>query len=489
MSDVVVPPGVRSTLNLELFAQVQPELMVDHLVLEVETPAGTLPVWTKEFSLSSGWQPLSVELAAFAGQTVSLRLLFDSVTGDTSGTDTVGIRGVRWSTACAPLTCEEASCDDGLSSTVEECVSGLCSYSPAAFLCSSVAAEEACGPSTGCVERTCVELTCTENLKPGCCTSAAECDDGNPCTEDACVGENVGQCVHANIPDCCSVDEDCVDDDPCTTLFCHPTAGCQVASTQACCESDAECEDGDPCTLSSCASGVCEQSPLCCVADSDCSIPEHPCVEGQCGAGGCVYSVQKDCCSQSIAFFPFDAADSLTQWVVLEDSNPEDGVQWHLNPVLNLSPPFALSYSDPASGTYVSGAIGNSGSIESPSFTGEPGLPVWVEFELYLATEFSAGGAPNGDYDRLEVLAVSEESEFPVFRSWELAPQWWQTDPETGQISPAWKTIGPVLLPPNPSGTWRLRWTFNTLDGSANGFSGATVDNLQIHQECETSSF
>ena len=42
------------------------------------------------------------------------------------------------------------------------------------------------------------------------CTTPAECDDGNPCTDDECVG-SWGSCVHTNATEVCdnAVDDDC----------------------------------------------------------------------------------------------------------------------------------------------------------------------------------------------------------------------------------------------------------------------------------------
>ncbi len=486
MTEISLPPGARSHVEMELLVEVQTQWMVDHVVLQIESMSGTVPLWTKEFSLGSGWHPVTFDLAAFAGQTVSLRLQVDSVTGDTSKTDRVGIRGVVWQTDCAPLSCTEQECDDGLVTTSEECVSGLCAYQPYPFLCSPVASQGlGCGFSTGCIERSCEGLVCVENTAPGCCESSVDCEDGNPCTEEWCDGDGPGQCVYEKSSECCTTDADCTDDNPCTTLFCHPTEGCLVASTaEDCCTSDEDCEDGNPCTASTCASGLCEQSPICCLSDSDCFAPGHPCLQGTCGAAGCSYAIGDACCEETVAQFSFSSPDALYPWVILTDNDPEDEVKWHLSTALTQSPPFALAYSNPASGTYETGNTGNAGSLESPSFTGEIGTALWVEFDLYLATEFSAGGAPNGDYDRLEVIAVSENQEFSVFRSWELDPQWWISVPEKDALIPAWTGIGPILLPPEPSGTWRLRWTFETLDGAANGYSGVVIDDIRVHQEC-----
>jgi hypothetical protein len=123
------------------------------------------------------------------------------------------------------------------------------------------------------------------------CTAAADCDDGNACTSDACAN-NV--CVHTNqdatscdgnpcsdpdrcvngtcVPgpnpcddgDACTIDLcdgaggcthvplGCDDNNPCTDDSCVPSTGCAHAATTG------PCSDGDPCTLGdACSGGVC----------------------------------------------------------------------------------------------------------------------------------------------------------------------------------------------------------------------------------------
>jgi hypothetical protein len=52
----------------------------------------------------------------------------------------------------------------------------------------------------------------------GCCAADAACDDGNVCTQDACVGH---RCVFTIIPECCRTDVSCDDGDVCTTDTCE----------------------------------------------------------------------------------------------------------------------------------------------------------------------------------------------------------------------------------------------------------------------------
>lgn len=148
---------------------------------------------------------------------------------------------------------------------------------------------------------------------PRPCASAAECDDGVPCTLDACdvtnhcasrpldelcaAGETCWVGVGCRAGRTCASDADCADAVACTvetcvaggscsittldarcaapTPVCDATAGC-VAMTG--CGSDAECDDGIACTLDACgADRACTHEGI----DARCATGER------CGAGGC----------------------------------------------------------------------------------------------------------------------------------------------------------------------------------------------------------
>ncbi len=104
------------------------------------------------------------------------------------------------------------------------------------------------------------------------------CDDGDPCTADAC-DETLG-CTHTPLPGCtgCTLPSDCDDHDACTTDTC--TAGaCANTPIPSCvpCTVGDPCDDGDRCTADACTAGVCTHAP----------ITGCPCVSGPeiCGNG------------------------------------------------------------------------------------------------------------------------------------------------------------------------------------------------------------
>lgn len=109
----------------------------------------------------------------------------------------------------------------------------------------------------------------------GCqqCTSATQCDDKNPCTNDACTGGLCENLVQLN--------RSCDDGDPCTAASkCLTSGGCGGGTAVGCAQpanpckaascisaqggcvtqnaaNGTPCDDGDPCTAATCQSGTC----------------------------------------------------------------------------------------------------------------------------------------------------------------------------------------------------------------------------------------
>ena len=114
------------------------------------------------------------------------------------------------------------------------------------------------------------------------------CDDGNPCTADACKGEegcaveilDAGECMdgdpctiadHCATGVCVGKPVDCNDDNPCTQDICTEDGGCEALPAQG------ECDDGDPCTLGDhCVDEDCKGTgiPCDCQTDDDCAALE-----------------------------------------------------------------------------------------------------------------------------------------------------------------------------------------------------------------------
>jgi hypothetical protein len=202
------------------------------------------------------------------------------------------------------------------------CLKSTCD--PATGGCSMVAtnAGYACDDGDSCtIGDSCVEGTCEAGI-------AANCNDGNPCTDDSCDG--VAGCAHtANSAACsdgsaCTVGDlceegscaggaalDCNDDNVCTDDSCDSIIGCVHTANLAPCELEDSCllgvhceggacvsegslgcDDGNPCTTDSCL-------PDAGCANVDNSLPcsdDSVCTSGdQCAGGQCVPGSQLDC--------------------------------------------------------------------------------------------------------------------------------------------------------------------------------------------------
>ncbi len=122
----------------------------------------------------------------------------------------------------------------------------------------------------------------------GKCTTNAQCDDQNVCTNDTCTVAT-GACVHVNNTVSCSDGNSCTQNDVCSAGACVPgaavtctaldachTAGVCNTSTGVCSNpnkpDNSACSDANACTQTDvCISGVCTgQSPVVCPAPDAC---------------------------------------------------------------------------------------------------------------------------------------------------------------------------------------------------------------------------
>ncbi len=251
------------------------------------------------------------------------------------------------------------SCDDGIDCTAGDvCMNGACNGRPVDELCDdgNECTEDRCAMGTGCtfanvsracddgvactIRDLCVNGTCigqddcfadgaTCSLELGVCALCeqdADCDDKNPCTDDACMAGrcrytfNTASCddgVSCTTGDVCAEgvcqrgtpnDDACFDNDPCTDDICgvrgceHPfgTAACDdgVACTandtcqSGVCRGESSCEDGAVCKLSE---GICAT----CEVDSDCD-DGNPCTDDACMGAVCVYTANTASCDDGI---------------------------------------------------------------------------------------------------------------------------------------------------------------------------------------------
>ena len=161
---------------------------------------------------------------------------------------------------------------------------------------------------------------------PGGCTSTAECGDKNACTLDTCTPE--GKCIHSdnlNMPcndgsvctnldlcgsagSCAGTAISCDDGKPCTTDACDKVSGCSHTANTASCDDGIACTTGDVCSGGSCvgmpSTASCTDANAC--TDDACDVSKKQCVHlyntvtctdgnlcnepGTCGDGACKQS-------------------------------------------------------------------------------------------------------------------------------------------------------------------------------------------------------
>jgi hypothetical protein len=217
--------------------------------------------------------------------------------------------------SCAPATgCANVavvngiSCGDGnICNGQETCQGGTCTSG----------APLSCNDGNACTVDGCsIQSGCTNQATPGCCTTNADCadasactlnercvagscvsdplacDDGNPCTADACVpASGCGFTPVPNGQSCSDLDfcdgletcqagscvvsapPDCNDGNPCTADGCSTSTGCTHAAVASCCFTDGDCVDADACTVNErCVGGACQSDTRNCNDGNACTV-------------------------------------------------------------------------------------------------------------------------------------------------------------------------------------------------------------------------
>ena len=204
--------------------------------------------------------------------------------------------------ACGGDGFECQSCDDGDSCTDDACWDSVVQPRPRCVHDPVENGEECVGPNgagtcvAGACCATCVtdDEVCVPQVTAESCNvnggggACEPCNDGNPCTNDAC---SAGACVYVPLEegaDCgdgdpCNGEErceyvstgviecvggpdlDCNDGNPCTDDGCEPDTGCINDPAP---RDDQPCDDGNDCNDNdTCADGVCQGEGLNCPSD------------------------------------------------------------------------------------------------------------------------------------------------------------------------------------------------------------------------------
>jgi hypothetical protein len=205
----------------------------------------------------------------------------------------------------AHLECEfDNECDDHNSCTTDDCSVDVCVHSDDNGA--------ACNDGDGST----INDTCNAGVCAGIdveCKFAEDCEDGNDCTDDACVG-NV--CFYPFNTDSCEDGFFNTVGDVCANGLCVGIpVGCRV---------DDDCRDFNSCTVDSCVNGACDYDPgplnnfMC--TDNDSSTIRDRCVAGFCI--GVAVECQFDVQCQDFDICTTDVCDINTNQCV---NAPDDG--------------------------------------------------------------------------------------------------------------------------------------------------------------------
>ncbi|MBI5607783.1 MAG: hypothetical protein HY902_02770 [Deltaproteobacteria bacterium] len=209
----------------------------------------------------------------------------DTANGDTATTDTASTDTTATDTTTTDTTTEDVTgpckadtdcpADPNDPCQVGSCTSGVCGFKPAAN-------GGACDDKNACTENdVCNGGTCDGTIK--------KCDDGNPCTADACdqktgctATNTTSQCDDGDactLADVCADGkctpgkaDTCDDGNPCTDDTCDKTDGCKHGNNTASCEDGNACTGGDACANGACTGGtaiVCDDKNPCTVDACD----------------------------------------------------------------------------------------------------------------------------------------------------------------------------------------------------------------------------
>ncbi|MSP93106.1 MAG: hypothetical protein EXR79_15120 [Myxococcales bacterium] len=216
--------------------------------------------------------------------------------------------------ACQTAKCSQASgkcaftdkldglpCDDDtLCTSADTCDTGACTGTLIVCDDGNPCTTDACDDAKGCSAVTTAGAcsdgnACTggDVCKAGACEpgAAKACDDGDGCTLDTCAAAS-GECANKAVVGCggnCAAATDCDDGNPCSTDAC--TEGlCQVSANAV------ACDDKEPCTAKdTCKAGSCQGAPLLC-------DDQNPCTTDACEAGkGCDAVPNSVACSDGSA--------------------------------------------------------------------------------------------------------------------------------------------------------------------------------------------
>jgi hypothetical protein len=295
----------------------------------------------------------------------------------------------------------------------------------------------------------------------------ALCDDGNPCTLDQCLPEN-GGCIATNL-DGANAPDPFADGNVCTQIKCDDGVGQSIPDDLL------VPGDGLACTDDSCGGGQAVHA----VEEGFCFVEDSCVAEGEAGTtdncGVCDPSLDADSLIDFVHSdgFEYPGLGPNDDWK-FETLTNTPSVVWHFSAKRSQTDKKSLAFSNPAKGSYayknklVKGRA-LSRVIKLPSDT-----ITLLEFDLWLETEAYLAS------NTIDVLIVELIDQFGVVHA-----VWDSTDGAQGHTNGVFKHFA-LSLAEFEGQSVRLRFVFNTGDGSSNNFEGLYLDDLNLRTVCCT---
>ncbi|MCA9514411.1 MAG: hypothetical protein KC635_05675, partial [Myxococcales bacterium] len=237
------------------------------------------------------------------------------VAGGTNRCVSFGAAGGFCGTTCGG----DGDCPDGFSCASGQCtpLSGMCECTDVALELGATTActltngvgtctgQRSCGPAglSACDARAATLETCND-VDDDCDgftdNASGLCNDGNPCTSDACTG---GVCGHTDATGSCSDGDMCTSGDHCEGGECVGTPSCE-------CQTAADCTSPPPGSDSECIAIACADHVCTYTATTGSCSDDDACTTGDtCGAGGACAGTPKSCDDSDPCTLDICAAD------------------------------------------------------------------------------------------------------------------------------------------------------------------------------------
>ncbi len=189
---------------------------------------------------------------------------------------------------CADICTSAADCDDDNLCTTDTCVTNVCVNTNNTEVCDD---GDICTTGDACANGACVSGQPMEDCAEACST-AADCDDDNPCTTDTCVDH---LCINANNTETCDDENHCTIGDICASGAC--VGGQALDPCPKACTTAADCDDTNLCTTDTCVDLLCANTN-----NTDPCDDGNSCTSGDiCADGACVSGATNVCAQNNSA--------------------------------------------------------------------------------------------------------------------------------------------------------------------------------------------